>query len=234
VATLAFLVFADADLDAAVDGAMAAKMRNMGEACTAANRFVVEEAVIDEFSHRLATRMSQSVIGPGTDPGTDVGPLIDARARQKVHRLVSDAVAAGAEVLTGGAPVPAPGYFYQPTVLTGLRPDAGILHEEIFGPVAPIIGFRNEDEAIELANATEYGLASYVFTRDIGRGLRVSERICSGMLGLNTGVVSNAAAPFGGVKQSGLGREGGSEGLREYQDIQYVGIADPHRECDHL
>ena len=222
-----FLVFDDADLDAAVAGAMAAKMRNMGEACTAANRFLIADPVAEDFAARLAERMAAAVVGDGVDPDTTVGPLIDSRSRDKVDALVQDALGHGARALTGGTPVDGPGYFYRPTVLTGVAPEAAVLREEIFGPVAPITTFATEDEAVELANATEYGLAAYVFTRDIARGLRLAERLQTGMLGLNTGVISNAAAPFGGVKQSGLGREGGSEGLDEYLETLYVGIADP-------
>lgn len=223
-----FLVFADADLDAAVDGAMAAKMRNMGEACTAANRFLVHESVAEAFSTKFAARMAAATTGRGTDPDTKVGPLIDAKSRDKVHSLVSDAVADGARAVTGGAPVDGPGYFYQPTVLQGVQPGARILGEEIFGPVAPIVTFKDEDEAVSLANDTEYGLVAYVYTRDHNCGLRMANRIETGMLGLNAGVISNAAAPFGGVKQSGLGREGSIEGIEEYQYTQYIGFPNPN------
>jgi succinate-semialdehyde dehydrogenase/glutarate-semialdehyde dehydrogenase len=223
-----FLVFADADLEAAVSGAMLAKMRNMGEACTAANRFLVQESVAEEFAHRFAAKMAALPLGRGTEPETKVGPLIDAKSRTKVHGLVTEALAGGAEALTGGVPGEGPGYFYPPTVLRRVPADARLLKEEIFGPVAPIVTFRTEDEAVALANATEYGLVSYAFTRDLNRGIRLGERIESGMLGLNAGVVSNAAAPFGGVKQSGLGREGGIEGIEEYLTTQYIGIADPY------
>ncbi|GAA4656872.1 NAD-dependent succinate-semialdehyde dehydrogenase [Arthrobacter cryoconiti] len=223
-----FLVFADADLDAAVEGAMAAKMRNMGEACTAANRFLVHESVAEEFAEKFAAKMGAMTLGRGTERDTKVGPLIDSKSREKVHSLVSDALAEGATAVVGGAPVDGPGYFYQPTVLTGVKPGARILGEEIFGPVAPIVTFKNEDEAVEMANASEYGLVAYVFTKDYARGLRMADRIETGMMGLNAGVISNAAAPFGGVKQSGLGREGGLEGIAEYQYTQYVGMPNPH------
>ena len=223
-----FVVFEDADLDKAVEGAVAAKMRNMGEACTAANRFIVHDSIADSFADKFAAKISALNTARGTEPDSTVGPLIDGKARNGVHALVSDAVANGAIALTGGAPVDGPGYFYQPTVLKNVSADARILKEEIFGPVAPIITFKSEDEAIKLANNTEYGLVAYVYTKDLNRGLRVSERIETGMLGLNAGVISNAAAPFGGVKQSGLGREGGFEGIEEYLTTQYVGIADPY------
>lgn len=223
-----FVVFEDADLDKAVEGAVAAKMRNMGEACTAANRFIVHDSIADAFADKFAAKISALNTARGTEPDSTVGPLIDGKARNGVHALVSDAVANGAVAVTGGAPVDGPGYFYQPTVLKNVSADARILKEEIFGPVAPIITFKSEDEAINLANNTEYGLVAYVYTRDLNRGLRVSERIETGMLGLNAGVISNAAAPFGGVKQSGLGREGGFEGIEEYLTTQYVGIADPY------
>ncbi|WP_125610613.1 NAD-dependent succinate-semialdehyde dehydrogenase [Specibacter cremeus] len=223
-----FLVFEDADLDAAADGAMAAKLRNMGEACTAANRFIVQESVADEFAAKFAAKMAAMTTGRGTEPSTNVGPLIDAKSRDKVHSLVADAVADGAEAVVGGAPVDGPGYFYQPTVLKGVEPGARILTEEIFGPVAPIVTFKTEDEAVALANDTEFGLASYVFTKDLNRGLRMADRIEAGMMGLNAGVISNAAAPFGGVKQSGMGREGSIEGIAEYQYTQYIGMPNPH------
>lgn len=223
-----FVVFEDADLDKAVEGAVAAKMRNMGEACTAANRFIVHDSIADSFADKFAAKIAVLNTARGTEPDSTVGPLIDGKARNGVHALVSDAVANGAIAVTGGAPVDGPGYFYQPTVLKNVSADARILKEEIFGPVAPIITFKSEDEAIKLANNTEYGLVAYVYTKDLNRGLRVSEKIETGMLGLNAGVISNAAAPFGGVKQSGLGREGGFEGIEEYLTTQYVGIADPY------
>jgi succinate-semialdehyde dehydrogenase/glutarate-semialdehyde dehydrogenase len=223
-----FIVFEDADLDKAVQGAMAAKMRNMGEACTAANRFLVHESVAEEFTGKFAEAMKALRPGRGTEYGVTVGPLIDGGARKDVHALVEDAVTAGATVITGGAPVDGPGYFYQPTVLAGVSSTAEILRTEIFGPVAPITTFSTEEQAIAMANSTEYGLAAYLYTRDYARMFRVSEQIEFGMVGFNAGVISNAAAPFGGVKQSGLGREGGSEGIAEYTTIQYIGIADPY------
>ncbi|MDU0345244.1 NAD-dependent succinate-semialdehyde dehydrogenase [Microbacterium sp. KSW2-29] len=222
-----FLVFEDADLDAAVDGAVLAKMRNGGEACVAANRFLVHEAVAQEFTERFAARIGAFVPARGTDPSSTVGPLVDAATRDKVASLVEGAVAQGARVAVGGSAIPGPGYFYQPTVLVDVPADADILREEIFGPVAPILTFRDEEEAIRLANHTEFGLVCFAYTRDLDRGLRLAERLETGMLGLNAGVVSNPAAPFGGVKQSGLGREGGAEGIHEYLETVYVGIADP-------
>ncbi|HEX9999982.1 MAG TPA: NAD-dependent succinate-semialdehyde dehydrogenase, partial [Actinoplanes sp.] len=220
-----FLVFADADLDAALDGAMIAKMRNGGEACTAANRFFVEAPVADEFARRLAERMAGLVVGPGTDEKTQVGPLVNEDTVAKVDGLVRGAVEAGATALTGGERPAGPGFYYPPTVLTGVRPDAPILREEIFGPVAPIVTFTGEDEGVRLANDTEFGLVAYVYTGDLARGLRVSEAIEAGMVGLNRGLVSDPAAPFGGVKQSGIGREGGHEGLLEYQESKYIAVA---------
>lgn len=217
-----FLVFDDADLDAAVEGAMAAKLRNMGEACTAANRFLVHESVADEFAQRLAARFGQLTVGNGMDAGTDIGPLITRQARDKVAGLVQDAVAQGARVLVGGAVVEGEGNFYQPTVLTGVDASADILGTEIFGPVAPITTFRTEKEALELANRADVGLAGYVFTRDMARMLRMGELLEVGMVGINQGVLSNAAAPFGGVKQSGLGREGGREGIEEFLETIYL------------
>ena len=223
-----FIVFGDADLDKAVDGAVAAKMRNMGEACTAANRFLVHESVAAEFTARLAARIGALTVGRGTEAGTDVGPMIEEKARAGIHALVTDAVAAGATVLVGGNIVEGDGYFYQPTVLGNVANDAAILQQEIFGPVAPVTTFTDEDHAIQLANSTEYGLAAYLYTRDFSRLLRVSEQLEFGMVGFNAGVISNAAAPFGGVKHSGLGREGGSEGIGEYTSTQYIGIWDPY------
>jgi len=219
-----FLVFADADLDAAVDGAMIAKMRNGGEACTAANRFYVEEPVAAEFARRLADRMAGLVVGPGTDEKTQVGPLVNEDTVAKVDSLVRGALDAGATAETGGARPAGPGFYYPPTVLTGVAPDAAILREEIFGPVAPIVTFGDEAEAVRLANDTEYGLVAYVYTGDLARGLRVSEAIEAGMVGLNRGLVSDPAAPFGGVKQSGIGREGGHEGLLEYLESKYIAV----------
>jgi len=220
-----FLVFEDADLDAAVEGAMAAKMRNIGEACTAANRFHVAESVAEEFTRRFAERMSAQRVGRGTEPDTDVGPLIDEAGRGKVVSLVDDAVQRGARTVVGGSPLPGPGYFYPPTVLAGVPHDARILREEVFGPVAPIATFGTEEEGIAAANDTEFGLVAFAYTRDLHRALRVAESLEAGMVGLNQGVVSNAAAPFGGVKQSGLGREGGHEGINEYVNVKYVAVA---------
>ena len=225
-----FILFEDADLDEAVEGALAAKMRNMGEACTAANRFLVHETIADEFTAKLAAAMAGLQPGRGTVAGANVGPLIDGSARDDVHALVLEAVASGATVAAGGGPLDGPGYFYQPTVLAGVPNDARILRTEIFGPVAPITSFKTEEQAIGLANDTEYGLAAYLFTRDHARMFRVAEQIEFGMVGFNAGVISNAAAPFGGVKQSGLGREGGAEGMAEYTTCQYIGIADPYTE----
>ncbi len=219
-----FVVFEDADLDAAVEGAMIAKMRNIGEACTSANRFHVHESVAEQFSARLAERMSALKVGRGTEDGVDVGPLIDGDQRDKVAELVDDAVGRGAEAVVGGSRIDGAGYFYEPTVLSGVGADARVLTEEIFGPVAPVATFSDEDEAIAAANNTEFGLVSYLFTRDIKRALRVSEALETGMIGLNQGLVSNAGAPFGGVKSSGTGREGGNEGILEYLETKYVAI----------
>lgn len=222
-----FLVFADADLDAAVNGAMLAKLRNIGEACTAANRFYVEESVVKEFSEKLAERMKALQLGRGTEDSSDLGPLIDQPSREKVQELVDDTVSRGARVLTGGKPVEGPGYFYEPTVLADVPLDSRVLKEEIFGPVAPIVSFTTEDDAIRMANDTEFGLIGYVFTTDLNRTLRLAEKLQTGMLGMNSGVVSNPAAPFGGIKQSGTGREGGIEGIEEYLETRYIGLADP-------
>ncbi|HZO37088.1 MAG TPA: NAD-dependent succinate-semialdehyde dehydrogenase [Solirubrobacteraceae bacterium] len=222
-----FLIFEDADLDAAVDGAMIAKMRNGGEACTAANRFHVHESVASEFAEKLAGRMSELKVGRGTDPGVNVGPLIDEAQRSKVAELVDDAKQRGATIAVGGERVDGPGYFYAPTVVTDVPDDAAFLKEEIFGPVAPVRGFSSEDEAIRWANNTEYGLVAYVFTQDINRAFRVIEQLDTGMIGLNQGLVSNAGAPFGGVKHSGYGREGGAEGLHEYLETKYVALNVP-------
>ena len=219
-----FIVFEDADVEAAVDGAMIAKMRNMGEACTAANRFLVHRSVAQQFGKLLAERMGALRTGRGQDAGTDVGPLINADAVESVGRLVADAVADGADVFCGGSAPEGPGHFYSPTVLMGVPADARINSEEIFGPVAPITTFTTDDEAIALANATEYGLASYVYTRDLARTFKVAEALEFGMVGINTGLISNPAAPFGGVKASGFGREGGFEGIEEYLDTTYVAI----------
>jgi succinate-semialdehyde dehydrogenase / glutarate-semialdehyde dehydrogenase len=219
-----FLIFDDADLDAALAGAMVAKMRNIGEACTAANRFHVAGPIADEFASRLAERMDSLTVGRGTEAGSDVGPLIDDDQRSKVAELVEDAVAKGARAVVGGRAIDGAGYFYAPTVLGGVTPDARVLTEEIFGPVAPVVPFDSEEDAIAAANDTEYGLVAYVFTRDLKRALRVCERLETGMIGLNQGMVSNAGAPFGGVKQSGIGREGGTEGIDEYLETKYVAV----------
>ncbi|MDX6673605.1 MAG: succinate-semialdehyde dehydrogenase / glutarate-semialdehyde dehydrogenase [Solirubrobacteraceae bacterium] len=219
-----FLVFDDADLDAAVEGAMLAKMRNVGEACTAANRFHVAAPVAEEFSAKLAERMSKLKVGRGTEADVDVGPLIDDDQRSKVKELVEDAVGKGAKVLVGGAERDGAGYFFDPTVLADVPDDARLLKEEIFGPVAPVAGFDSEDAAIAAANDTEFGLVAYVYTRDLKRAFRVVEGLETGMVGLNQGMVSNAAAPFGGVKQSGFGREGGYEGIEEYLETKYVAM----------
>jgi len=220
-----FVVFEDADLDAAVEGALTAKLRNVGEACTAANRFHVHESLAGEFARRMAERMSSLRVGRGTQDGVDVGPLIDDRQRHIVQELVEDALGKGARLLTGGEALDGPGYFYAPTVLADVPPSARALREEIFGPVAPIATFSSEREAVSSANATEYGLVAYLYTRDLQRALRVSEALEVGMVGLNQGIVSNPAAPFGGVKQSGFGREGGFEGIDEYLETKYVAIA---------
>jgi succinate-semialdehyde dehydrogenase / glutarate-semialdehyde dehydrogenase len=219
-----FLVFADADLDAAVDGAVVAKMRNVGEACTAANRFHVHESFADEFSRRLAERLAAMKVGRGTEPGVDVGPLIDGKQLEKVSELVDDAVGRGAQVLLGGNRFDGAGYFYEPTVLAGVPDDARLLDEEIFGPVAPVATFSTDEQALAAANRTEYGLVAYVYTRDLDRAFHICEGIETGMVGLNQGVVSNPAAPFGGVKQSGFGREGGFEGIGEYLETKYVAM----------
>jgi succinate-semialdehyde dehydrogenase/glutarate-semialdehyde dehydrogenase len=222
-----FLVFEDADIEAAVAGAMLAKMRNIGQACTAANRFIVHESVAEEFGNQLATKMGALKLGRGVDADTTCGPVINESARQNMQRLVDLTVAEGGSVVVGGESGDGDGYFFKPTVLQGVKPGATILREEIFGPIAPIVRFKNEEEAVELANDTEYGLVSYAFTKDLKRGLRLIESLDTGMTGLNTGLVSNAAAPFGGVKQSGLGREGGFEGINEYLETKYVMTPDP-------
>ncbi|HEV7965296.1 MAG TPA: NAD-dependent succinate-semialdehyde dehydrogenase [Actinoplanes sp.] len=220
-----FLVFEDADLEAAIEGAMIAKMRNAGEACTAANRFYVHASVADSFASRLATRMAALRVGPGTAEDTQVGPLVNEDTVGKVDGLVRDAVSGGATAATGGTRPDGPGYYYPPTVLTGVDPGAAILREEIFGPVAPIVTFSSEEEAVRLANDTEFGLVAYVYTGDLARGLRVSEAIEAGMVGLNRGLVSDPAAPFGGVKQSGVGREGGHEGMLDYLESKYIAVS---------
>ncbi len=219
-----FVVFSDADVDAAVEGAVIAKMRNIGEACTAANRFHVAGKIADEFAEKLAAKLGAMKVGRGTEDGVEVGPLIDGTQRGKVDELVQDAISHGAQAVVGGQQRDGAGYFYNPTVLTGITDDAKVLSEEIFGPVAPVKGFDDEDEAIAAANNTEYGLVAYVYTRDIKRALRVVERLETGMVGLNQGIVSNPAAPFGGIKQSGFGREGGPEGIAEYLETKYVAI----------
>lgn len=219
-----FVVFEDADLEAALDGVMQAKMRNIGEACTAANRIYVQRGLVAEFSRRLTERMSALPMGRGTEDGVVVGPLIDEAAVTKVSSLVKDAVDQGAKVLTGGAAVDGPGNFYPATVLVDVPSSAKLVAEEIFGPVAPILTFDTEDEVVAAANDTEFGLVSYLYTNDLKRGLRVSERLDAGMIGLNQGIVSNPAAPFGGVKQSGLGREGGKMGIEEFLEIKYIAV----------
>ncbi len=218
------IVFDDADLDAAVEGAMVAKMRNAGEACTAANRLYVQAGIHERFVDALAKRMEALAMGPGIDPATECGPMITAKAVDKIEQLVKDALARGAKVRCGGTRPSGTGFFYPPTVLTDVPADAAMAHEEIFGPVAPISKFETEDQAIALANNTEYGLAAYVFTKDVARGLKVSRRIEAGMVALNRGLVSDPAAPFGGMKQSGLGREGGSHGVREFTEPQYIAV----------
>jgi succinate-semialdehyde dehydrogenase/glutarate-semialdehyde dehydrogenase len=220
-----FLVFEDADLDAAVDGAMVAKMRNGGEACTAANRFYVHADVADEFSRRLADRMAALRVGPGTSDDTEVGPLVNEESAAKVAELVDGALADGARLVLGGTRPAREGFYYDPTVLLDVPRAAGILGEEIFGPVAPVVTFTDEDDAIRMANDTEYGLVSYLYTTDLARGFRVSERLDSGMVGINRGIVSDPAAPFGGTKQSGVGREGGHEGMLDYLESKYVAVA---------
>jgi succinate-semialdehyde dehydrogenase/glutarate-semialdehyde dehydrogenase len=219
-----FLIFEDADLDEAVEGALLAKLRNIGEACTAANRFHVAESVQEEFSRRLAARMEGLKVGRGTEDDVRVGPLIDQPSREKVAELVEDALSRGATRVIGGEIPDGRGYFYPPTVLGDVPDDARVFHEEIFGPVAPVGGFASEEDAVARANDTEYGLVAYVFTRDIKRALRVCEALETGMVGLNQGMVSNAGAPFGGVKQSGLGREGGTEGIEEFLETKYVAV----------
>jgi succinate-semialdehyde dehydrogenase/glutarate-semialdehyde dehydrogenase len=219
-----FLIFEDADLDAAVEGALLAKMRNIGEACTAANRFHVAEPVAEEFAKRLADKMGGLKVGRGTEEGVKVGPLINQDAVDKVSELVEDARGKGASVVVGGNPLNGRGYFYEPTVLGHVPPNARVLEEEIFGPVAPVTSFESEDDAIQAANNTQYGLVAYVFTSNFKRAIRVIEGLETGMVGLNQGMVSNAAAPFGGVKHSGIGREGGFEGIDEYLETKYVAV----------
>ncbi|WP_040792141.1 NAD-dependent succinate-semialdehyde dehydrogenase [Nocardia paucivorans] len=220
-----FVVFDDADIDAAVAGAMLAKLRNGGEACTAANRFHVQRGVLDEFTDKLVRAMSEQVrMGPGTDPDTTLGPLVSEDQLHIVAELVDDAVSAGATVRLGGKAPEGPGWFYPATILTDVPPEARILREEVFGPVAPIIGFDTEEEGLAAANDTEYGLVSYVYTRNLDRALRVAEGLESGMVGVNRGVISDPAAPFGGVKASGFGREGGTEGIEEYLSTKYIAL----------
>ncbi|MEB3372331.1 NAD-dependent succinate-semialdehyde dehydrogenase [Saccharopolyspora sp. S2-29] len=219
-----FLVFEDADLDRAVEGAVAAKMRNMGEACTAANRIFVQRPVAEEFARRLAVRMGSLKVGDGVEDGTEVGPLVEEKALRKVQELVDDAVGKGAKVVCGGDRPDRPGYFYPPTVLSGVSEEAELMSEEIFGPVAPVISFDTEEEAVRMANDTPWGLAGYLFTQDVDRGFRVGEAMEVGMVGLNTGIVSNPAAPFGGVKASGLGREGGRVGIEEFLEFKYMAV----------
>jgi succinate-semialdehyde dehydrogenase/glutarate-semialdehyde dehydrogenase len=217
-------VLSDADLDAAIDGAMLAKMRNIGEACTAANRFLVHESKAEEFAARLAVRMGGLTIGAGVDDGVQVGPLIEQAAIDKIDDLVSDAVDHGASVLTGGEALDRTGYFYPPTVLSGVPAGCRILREEIFGPVAPVATFGTDEEGLAMANDTEFGLVAYLYTQSLSRAIRIAEGLQTGMVGINQGIVSNPAAPFGGVKASGLGREGGFEGIEEYLETKYVGI----------
>ncbi|MBB1041679.1 NAD-dependent succinate-semialdehyde dehydrogenase, partial [Dietzia sp. Cai40] len=219
-----FVVCEDADMDTAVAAAMAAKMRNMGEACTSANRILVHRSVLDEFGRRLTEKMSALTVGDGTRDGTDVGPLVEEKAVAKVVDLVDDAVGRGAEVLCGGSRTEGPGYFYPPTVLTGVAADSDLMSTEIFGPVAALIPFDSDDEAVALANDTEFGLVSYVMTENLDRAMTMSERLQAGMVGINTGIVSNPAAPFGGIKQSGLGREGGLTGIEEFVETKLVAI----------
>jgi len=219
-----FIVFDDADLNAAVEGAVLAKMRNMGEACTAANRLYAQREIADEFASRLAERLGSMKVGRGTEEGVQVGPMIDGIQRAKVDELVQDAVGRGARALVGGAALDGAGYFYEPTVLADVQASSKLLTEEIFGPVAPVVAFDTEDDAVARANDTEYGLVAYLYTSNLSRGLRMIERLETGMVGLNTGLVSNPAAPFGGVKQSGFGREGGPEGIDEYLATKYVAI----------
>jgi succinate-semialdehyde dehydrogenase/glutarate-semialdehyde dehydrogenase len=217
-----FVVFADADIDKAVEGAMLAKFRNTGQACTAANRFIVHESVAEEFAAKVTEKVDALRLGRGTDEGVTIGPLIDDRAVNAIGALIGDAVSRGARILTGGSAPERDGYFFEPTVLVDVHPESDIIREEIFGPVLAITTFSTEDEAVKRANSSEYGLVGYIFTRDLAAGQRMIDRIDTGMMGLNTGLVSNAAAPFGGVKQSGLGREGGAEGIHEYLSTKYT------------
>jgi len=219
-----FLIFDDADIDAAVEGAMVAKMRNGGEACTAANRFYAHELVYEEFIEKFSAAMSNMKVGPGLESGVELGPMVNEWAIKDIDRLVEDAKSKGADVLTGGAPLERTGYFYPPTVLGGVPEDAKILREEVFGPVAPVVSFSDDDEVILAANNTEYGLVSYLYTGSLKRGMAIAERLDAGMIGLNRGLVSDPAAPFGGTKQSGLGREGSHEGMMEYMESKYIAV----------
>jgi succinate-semialdehyde dehydrogenase/glutarate-semialdehyde dehydrogenase len=219
-----FIVFEDADLDRAVEGAVAAKMRNMGEACTAANRIFVQRPIAGEFARRLATRLSALSVGNGAEAGTDVGPLVEEKALTKVQELVDDAIAKGATVVCGGSRPDHPGYFYQPTVLADVSPASDLMSQEIFGPVAPVVPFDTEEEVTQMANDTPWGLVGYIFTQDVDRGFRMGDALEVGMVGLNTGIVSNPAAPFGGIKASGLGREGGRVGIEEYLETKYLAM----------
>jgi succinate-semialdehyde dehydrogenase/glutarate-semialdehyde dehydrogenase len=219
-----FIVFDDADIEAAVQGALIAKMRNGGEACTAANRFYLQDAIAGEFTAAFAARLAAMTVGPGLDEGTDIGPLVNADTRDKVAELVDSASSGGGKVLVGGSAPDRRGYYYLPTVLADVPADAGILAAEIFGPVAPMVRFSTEDEVIGLANDTEYGLVSYLYSGDLRRGLRVADALEAGMVGINRGIVSDPAAPFGGVKQSGIGREGGHDGLLEFSETKYVAV----------
>ncbi len=223
-----FLIFDDADLDAAVTGALLAKFRNVGQACTAANRFIVHQDVAQEFAARVTEKVQTMKVGRGTEADVQIGPLINAGAVEKAGALLRDATGRGAEVLTGGHPIDGPGSFYEPTVVTGVQPGSDILREEIFGPVLSIVTFADEAEAVRIANDTEYGLVSYAYTKDLARSQRLIDSLQTGMMGLNVGVVSNAAAPFGGVKQSGIGREGSVEGIAEYLSTKYTLIPDPY------
>jgi succinate-semialdehyde dehydrogenase/glutarate-semialdehyde dehydrogenase len=219
-----FLVFDDADIDAAVAGAMIAKMRNGGEACTAANRFYVHERVSSEFTEKFSAAMQAMKIGSGLDPNVELGPMVNKTAIEDIDRLVQDASGRGSQVVTGGAPLAGTGFFYPPTILSGVPKDATILKEEIFGPVAPIVTFTDDDEAVAAANDTEYGLIAYLFSGDLARGMAIAGRLDAGMIGVNRGLVSDPAAPFGGVKQSGLGREGSHDGMMEYMEKKYIGV----------
>jgi succinate-semialdehyde dehydrogenase/glutarate-semialdehyde dehydrogenase len=220
-----FIVFEDADIDAAIDGAMIAKMRNMGEACTAANRFYVHEKVQEEFTKKLTAKMAGLKMGNGLDDGVALGPLVNAEGRDKVVELVDDAVSKGAKILTGGKRPDGAGFFYPATVLSNVPDNAAMLNEEIFGPVASLQTFKDESEVIKRANDTIYGLVAYLYTKDLSRGMRVSEKLDFGMIGLNRGLVSDPAAPFGGMKQSGIGREGAHEGLKEFLETQYISVS---------